>query len=247
MRQQRRNLVTSGGLDPGMLPNLELRLSGATLSGAADDPIASWADTSGHGRHATQAVSGNRPYISGINANNPNSPTGRLGAGFNYSHPDYFGGAMPNVGVTAGNTFYLWFFTSPFGVNGQVLYQDQGGGSPQLILSDASGGKVGWRDSGTHLSTLGISGVGAYHSLVYVFAPPSGGTGVGTIYHNGTSVYTATWDYTTAGNTDYLIGVNQVLNVPFAGILYEIDYFSAEHSPGTVAGVLAYGTGFWGF
>lgn len=249
MRQQRRALATGGPIAPNSLPNLELRLSGTSLAGTDDTNIALWPDLSGHGRDAAQASATPQPKTSiHGNANNPDSPTNRKGANFNFGEIDRMDGTMTDVGVAAGNTVYLWFWESPFSVNGQVIFQDQSGGAPQLIVSDASGGKVGWRDgAATNLSTLGFTGVGAYHSLVYVFAPPSGGTGVGTIYHNGTAVYTHTWSYNTASVTGYRIGANQVNQVPFGGILYELDYFSQAHSPDIVSRVLAWGTGFWGF
>lgn len=245
MRQQRRNLVTSGALDPSSLPNLELQLRGTSLVGATDDPISTFSDTSGKGRHATQAGA-KRPRISGVNANNPLSPTGKTGASFNFGEADNLDGAMADVGVAAGNTFYLWFHESQFGGNDQVIYNDDTGGKPQLIVADATG-KIAWRDGSTHSSAVQIKGDDAFHSLVYVFSPPSGGAGTATIYHNGAVIFTDTWNYTTAGVSAYTVGANQVDGAPFAGTLFETDYFSQEHSPEIVARVLSWGVGFWGF
>ena len=84
----RRRLLSTGAIDPGTLPNLELRLSGTSLSGAALDAIGTWVDSSGHGRTASQANATTKPAITGSGPGDPNSPTGHLGAEFNFGQND---------------------------------------------------------------------------------------------------------------------------------------------------------------
>ena len=234
------------GIDPGTLPNLELRFRGTTLAGAADDRIATWVDISGYGRDGTQAVNGNRPRISGINSNNPNSPTGKLGAGFTFGEPDYLTGALPVGGIddSAGFTFYAWIFESPFGGANQVVWNDPIGSRPQLIYSSANS-KIGYRDDAATFETITMTS--GYHSLAWTFAPPNDHSGVASVYQDGVLLGASTWNFTTNPATSYVLGANQVFNAGFAGIMYEFDFFSTIHSLSTINAIRRYGQSFWGF
>lgn len=242
MRQQRRNLITERALDPGSLPHLELRLSGNSLAGAQDAAISAWTDTSGHGRDAAQATGANRPITSG-SGTYPNAPTGRKGAGLNPAGPSFMTGSLPGstIGSSLGHTFYAWLYQNAAGGASQVLWSDDTAGRPQLLYSSSTS-KVGWRDEAGTVETAAKAN--GNHSVAWVFATPTDGSGICTVYLDGVSVGTHTWLYNFSVPTGYFLTTNIA---PFTGVLYEFDFFSAAHSPATVAGVLAWGAGYWGF
>ncbi len=52
-----------GAFSPSDIPDIELWLRGASLSGSVGDRVDTWLDESGHGRHATQTVGAAKPEI----------------------------------------------------------------------------------------------------------------------------------------------------------------------------------------
>lgn len=230
--------------DPGLLPYLELRLSGASLSGAADDLIASWADSSGNGRNAAQGTDLLKPRMSGVNANNPNAPTGRRGASFNFGENDNMTGSLPGGGVTLarGYTFYAWIFDSPFATINQAFYDVAL--TERLVYAGATA-KIGFVDSGGAKES-GTNFSSGYHFLTFVFYPPNG-TGVAKVYQDGVLLLTTTWSFTQGAASGYTLGNHVLLTAPFGGIVYELDFFSQAHELATIQRVMTWGKGFWGF
>lgn len=242
MRQQRRSLVTSGLLNPGTLGNLELRFT--DLSGVVDDPVSTWADSSGNARDATGAGA-SRPRYSGVNVNNPNSPTGRQGASFDFSEADKLvsasaGAAGFPVTFTNGFTAYAWLFESPFGGANQVIWGTNNS-APALNYSGATQ-LLGFEDSNS-IHESAVTQTTGFHSYVLACYPPNGG-GVAKLWQDGTLILTTVWQFT--GAAGYTLGNHNALSKPFAGVIYELDVFSQGHTDGTIAAVLAWGEGYWG-
>lgn len=243
MRQQRRNLVTQGvGIDPLVVPGLQLELDGQAITGlASSDPLTTWTDTSGHGHHATTTGSGVVPkYISvatlpsGGNAGMAWYNPGDAGGSEN-------GGTFPKSGTedTQGITYYFWL-RSFDAVSAQVIFQDETGGQPQLIW----GPSIGWRDSGgTHSINAPTMG---YHSLIYVFNPPNG-TGLGEVFLDNVSLGTAVWAWDTAAPTTYVFGANQASNAHLDAWVAQINVFTGAHAAPLRDGIRNYLVNKWGW
>jgi hypothetical protein len=220
-----------------------LRLDGAAVTGVTPgNALTTWPDTSGHGRHATTTGSGVVPKW--ITAGT--LPAGG-DAGMAWYNPfdtggSENGGLLPESSIDTGTgwTYYLWFRAFD-AASAQVLWQDNaGGGQPQLIW--VSTGKFGWRDAGgTHEIAAATTG---WHSLIYVFAGVAG-TGTGTVYYDGVSAGTATWDWSTAGVTGYIMGANQISNANWDGWMAEFIGFAGAHDAATRQAMRSYLAAKW--
>lgn len=246
MSRPNRRWLMGQALNPGSLAYLELRLTDIP-AGAPDDPVATWADSSGNGRNATGGP--NLPALSGDSPGNPNSPSGRQGVWFNSFFNVYMTGPLPGgsgLEPSRGFTFYNWFHEGATNANhAQTLWQSSSGGVG-LILADGSL-KIGYGDQlGAHISSTTKSA--GYHSLVYTFNPPMG-TGKCQVHYDGTLILEDDWSFTNGFGpaSGYTLSNNTVDTTAFEGIYYELMLFSQAHDAATRAGVLAYGQGHWGF
>ncbi len=246
MRQQRRNLVTSAAFTPASVPGMFLRLDGQAVTGYSHNtPLTTWVDTSGNGRDATANGTGIVPrYI--------NTNTGPLGQnlGMVWFNPfdtggSECGGLWPEGSVDLGTgwSYYLWF-RSFNATDPQVLWQDnQGGGQPQLIWTSTA--KFGWRDA---ITTHEIAAAATdWHSLIYIFDGVAG-TGTGTVYFDGVSAGSATWNWANTGVTGYIMGANQIGAANWDGWMGEFIGYAGAHDAATRTAIRAYllAKWFWG-
>src|SRR5438445_1754864 len=132
---------------PLNVPGLQLWLDATSFTAPPLTPVPSWIDKSGHGRNAGQPIVVNQPLIGGNNGFNPPSPTGKNGVAFNFGIPSWMSGTLPpfptGLGTASGQTYYFWGHSSLFGGANQVVWQDQFGASPQLLMSNAAV-QIGW-------------------------------------------------------------------------------------------------------
>ena len=249
MRRFLRRLPDGAGdkaLFPNNVPGLFLWLDATTNLGAPNSQIADWTDRSGNNRDAFQTLVPNRPFVTDGSAGAPHAPNGKHGVSFNFTIPSWMGGTLPagpaGIGTTTGQTYYLWTWQVNFSKPAQVVWQDQFGASPQLLFADGAD-NVGWRDNlATHAIAPKTAG---FQSMVWEFAPPDDGTGVCTMYRNGASIGSANWKFQFPTTDSYFLGVNQVANAGFAGMMYEFLAYTGAHTAQIRNLLLAYGSRKW--
>jgi hypothetical protein len=229
-------------IDPLSLPGLELYLRSDLGIVAADgDPVASWADQSGHARNASQVTAAMQPTF---HRTGPTlSPAGKPAVSFDglaSPNGDNMTGTFPlgQISSTNGATFYQYarVAASVNGAGGQVIFQDDTGGRPQLRDNnfDPPNG-FAFRDA-TGVFDLGIDTLPAIHLNSWVFVPPAP-TGLCTLFVNGAALGSHAWNYDNAGTAGYVVGANQVQNVACKMDLWVILWFSVAHDTGTRKGV----------
>ena len=240
MRQQRRNLVTSGvGIDPLTLSGLELYLRSDQVAGSNGAAVASWTDLSSHGRTATQSTAANKPTIlvpgsaNGqrlIRFDGVDDPNGDVMAATT--------GAFP--ATTAGYSFYFYgvFRTTVNSNGGAVLWADDTNGRPQLILDEAGGNRWGWRDNNTRLGGTQPAD-GLAHLLTWIFTPPDDGSGTCRVYKDSVQDVSATWAFNPALANGYQVGSGPA-TVAARVDLGAVVWFSVAHNTTQQAGVEAY-------
>jgi hypothetical protein len=245
-----RRLAFGGAINPATLPFQELFFSGSTLNTGDDVLIPSWADLSGNGRNATQGTALQQPRTSiAGSAFNPDSPTGRKGANFNFGENDNLTGPLPGgtgLTTTRGLTFYCWYRESQFGTTAQTLWEDAVNG-PRLVASSDTTSKIGFTDrNGDHLSPVTWSE--GFHSYVLVMPPPQP-TGIATLYYDGAIILQAAWELTNqfGPQNGFTLGNDRIPNRPFGGIIYQFMLFTDNHARSMVESVLQWGKGYWGF
>jgi uncharacterized protein (TIGR02217 family) len=226
-------------IDPLTLANLELYLRADQVAGANGAAVSTWNDLSPNNWDAAQANAALQPTVL-----TPGSANGtRLVRfdGVTSPNGDTMGFAMGGGNfppATAGMTFYFYgvFYTQVNSFNGAVLFQDDTGGQPQLILKQAApDAGIGWRDATTHAGSTYAPGTDVY---AWVFEPPSG-SGTGRVFKNGVQIHSDVWTFTTTSASSYIVSGNPS-NVCVKMDLGAVVWFSEDHDAATRLGVELY-------
>jgi|GEM_PF-4697868 len=118
------NIVT-----PNELPGLILWLTGDSIPGNNNDPIATWDDRSGNGNDFTQVTAVNRPLkiLNGFNG----FPVARFDGGNDYLD------SLNNIMTTAN--FTIISFARTGGVDGETIFSDRGTDIDEILQLYSTG------------------------------------------------------------------------------------------------------------
>jgi hypothetical protein len=236
-RANRRALDGATTIDPATLPGLELSLWSTNVVGTNGTGAATWPDTSGNARDATQATSGQRPTIT--DAASLNGKRMLLYDGVDDQMAGTFPATPTGIPNTDGYTIYLYFQEASLttgGFNSQLVF----GGGLELVARTAT---IGGYPSDQHYgiafskASLGNTALG-FQTFTGVWT--TGGSPVMQGFVNGAqSGADQTWNNATLGN-GYTVGSNASGNVSLQGYYGAVHVFSHAHSTATRTAVEAY-------
>lgn len=234
-------------IDPASLPGLELYLRSDQVAGANGDPVVTWNDISGNARHVVRGVvAANTPTLL-----LPGSPNGTRAVRFDGAadpNGDYMEGSIP-VGFWPDNingyTFYFVgrFYTPINPTDGSIIWSDQTSGRPQLIMDEAGGNRMGWRDTAaTQLG--GAFADDGWTTMEWVFRTPFGTSA--KVFRSGVEQASGTWNWNSfVSGPAFYLGMGPLV-VSTKMDLGACLWYSRGHDDATLAGVRRWLRSFFG-
>jgi hypothetical protein len=237
-------MSASRSINPASLPGMEVALWSPNIVGTDGAVFATYPDSSGNGRDATQATAGQKAILRKTGADI--SPNGKQMAQFD-GDDDLMVGSLPGGGISNADGYSLYFYVKELslttgGFNTQTIFAASNLDVLTRTSTDAGyadNQKYGLRGTGSNRVIFGATATG-YQIITAIYYPPSGAGGVFRLFKDGvqSGADATNWDVALA--TGYNIGNAGSANVGFNGTMGAILLFSHAHPPSIRLGVEAY-------